>query len=132
LHCSLQELTRLSQKFGENVLDATKKFEKLITDKKHIEGLPATSLGLAAQTAVSKVQHVIIYASWFNSSSLINCFLLYIIISGSCRRNCWEWAVDNYIGYPKFYVCHATCQKPWFTWRNIPCSCNSSFEWWSE
>ncbi|XP_002310895.2 probable cytosolic oligopeptidase A, partial [Populus trichocarpa] len=49
-----QELTRLSQKFGENVLDATKKFEKLITDKKHIEGLPATSLGLAAQTAVSK------------------------------------------------------------------------------
>ncbi|KAH8503852.1 hypothetical protein H0E87_014919 [Populus deltoides] len=49
-----QELERLSQKFGENVLDATKKFEKLITDKKHIEGLPATSLGLAAQTAVSK------------------------------------------------------------------------------
>ncbi|KAG6737201.1 hypothetical protein POTOM_059755 [Populus tomentosa] len=49
-----QELKRLSQKFGENVLDATKKFEKLITDKKHIEGLPATSLGLAAQTAISK------------------------------------------------------------------------------
>ncbi|KAK8270993.1 hypothetical protein V6Z11_D11G233200, partial [Gossypium hirsutum] len=49
-----QELERLSHKFSENVLDATKKFEKLITDKKEIEGLPATSLGLAAQTAVSK------------------------------------------------------------------------------
>ncbi|TKY69988.1 Organellar oligopeptidase A [Spatholobus suberectus] len=49
-----QELERLSQKFGENVLDATKKFEKLITDKKDIEGLPATALGLAAQSAVSK------------------------------------------------------------------------------
>ncbi|KAB1202004.1 Organellar oligopeptidase A, chloroplastic/mitochondrial [Morella rubra] len=49
-----QELERLSQKFEENVLDATKKFEKLITDKKEIEGLPATALGLAAQTAVSK------------------------------------------------------------------------------
>ncbi|KAI4328105.1 hypothetical protein L6164_020489 [Bauhinia variegata] len=49
-----QELERLSQKFGENVLDATKKFEKLITDKTEIEGLPATALGLAAQTAVSK------------------------------------------------------------------------------
>ncbi|XP_002527223.3 probable cytosolic oligopeptidase A [Ricinus communis] len=49
-----QELERLSQKFGENVLDATKKFEKLITDKKEIEGLPATALALAAQTAVSK------------------------------------------------------------------------------
>ncbi|CAN0865062.1 Organellar oligopeptidase A, chloroplastic/mitochondrial [Linum grandiflorum] len=49
-----QELERLSQKFDENVLDATKKFEKLVTDKKEIEGLPATALGLAAQTAVTK------------------------------------------------------------------------------
>ena len=53
----LQELERLSHKFDENVLDATKKFEKLITEKKEIEGLPATALGLAAQTAVSKVFH---------------------------------------------------------------------------
>ncbi|KAF5958359.1 hypothetical protein HYC85_005584 [Camellia sinensis] len=49
-----QELARLSQKFEENVLDATKKFEKLITDEKEIEGMPASALGLAAQTAVSK------------------------------------------------------------------------------
>jgi len=48
-------LQRLSQKFEENVLDATKKFEKLVTDKNEIEGLPATALGLAAQTAASKV-----------------------------------------------------------------------------
>ncbi|KAI6699462.1 hypothetical protein NL676_013786 [Syzygium grande] len=49
-----QELENLSSKFGKNVFDATKKFEKLITDKKDIEGLPATALGLTAQTAVSK------------------------------------------------------------------------------
>ncbi|KAI6699459.1 hypothetical protein NL676_013783 [Syzygium grande] len=49
-----QELDKLSNKFDENVFDATKKFEKLITNKKEIEGLPATALGLAAQTAVSK------------------------------------------------------------------------------
>ncbi|XP_020254435.1 organellar oligopeptidase A, chloroplastic/mitochondrial-like [Asparagus officinalis] len=49
-----QELEKLSQKFSENVLDATKKFEKLITDKKEIEGLPPSALGLAAQTAASK------------------------------------------------------------------------------
>ncbi|KAI3982216.1 hypothetical protein MKX01_019122 [Papaver californicum] len=49
-----QELEKLSQKFEENVLDATKKFEKLITDKKEIDGLPASALGLAAQTAASK------------------------------------------------------------------------------
>uniref|UniRef100_A0A1D1XHR9 oligopeptidase A n=1 Tax=Anthurium amnicola TaxID=1678845 RepID=A0A1D1XHR9_9ARAE len=49
-----QELEKLSQKFSENVLDATKKFEKLITEKEEIEGLPPTALGLAAQTAISK------------------------------------------------------------------------------
>ncbi|KAG9140890.1 hypothetical protein Leryth_010425 [Lithospermum erythrorhizon] len=49
-----QDLAKLSRKFGENVLDSTKKFEKLITDKNDIDGLPATALGLAAQTAVSK------------------------------------------------------------------------------
>ncbi|KAI3704590.1 hypothetical protein L1987_74815 [Smallanthus sonchifolius] len=49
-----QELTKLSRKFEENVFDSTKKFEKLITDKKEIEGLPVTALGLAAQTASSK------------------------------------------------------------------------------
>ncbi|TXG60039.1 hypothetical protein EZV62_014612 [Acer yangbiense] len=49
-----QELEKLSQKFNENVLDSTKTFEKLITDKKELDGLPATALGLAAQTAVSK------------------------------------------------------------------------------
>ncbi|XP_006648170.2 probable cytosolic oligopeptidase A [Oryza brachyantha] len=49
-----QELEKLTQKFSENVLDATKKFEKLITEKNEIDGLPATALGLAAQTAVSK------------------------------------------------------------------------------
>ncbi|XP_039123031.1 probable cytosolic oligopeptidase A [Dioscorea cayenensis subsp. rotundata] len=49
-----QELERLSQKFSENVLDATKKYEKLINDKKEIAGLPPTALALAAQAAVSK------------------------------------------------------------------------------
>ncbi|KAF5778773.1 putative oligopeptidase A [Helianthus annuus] len=49
-----QELAKLSKTFGENVLDATKKFEKLITDKNEIGGLPATALGLAAQIATSK------------------------------------------------------------------------------
>ncbi|KAJ4965188.1 hypothetical protein NE237_017037 [Protea cynaroides] len=49
-----QELEKLSQKFEENVLDATKCFQKLITDKKDVDGLPASALGLAAQTAMSK------------------------------------------------------------------------------
>ncbi|KAK9110784.1 hypothetical protein Sjap_018844 [Stephania japonica] len=49
-----QELEKLSRKFEDNVLDATKKFEKVIVEKKEVEGLPPTALGLAAQTAVAK------------------------------------------------------------------------------
>lgn len=49
-----QELEKMSQKFSENVLDATKKFEKVITDRKELEGLPLTALGLFAQTAQAK------------------------------------------------------------------------------
>ena len=36
-------------------MDATTKFEKLITNKKDIEGLSTTTLGLVAQKAASKV-----------------------------------------------------------------------------
>ncbi|XVF59164.1 hypothetical protein PTKIN_Ptkin07bG0253700 [Pterospermum kingtungense] len=49
-----QELERLSQKFSENLFDATKRFQKIVIDKKEIDGLPPTALALAAQTAVSK------------------------------------------------------------------------------
>ncbi|PHU30055.1 hypothetical protein BC332_02148 [Capsicum chinense] len=57
---SAQDSAKLSQKFEENILDSTKKFEKLITDKKDIEGLPATTLGLAAQTTGHEVKWVMI------------------------------------------------------------------------
>lgn len=51
----LQELEKLGKRFDENILDATKRFEKLITDKREIEGLPLSTLALAADTAVLKV-----------------------------------------------------------------------------
>ncbi|XP_057781894.1 organellar oligopeptidase A, chloroplastic/mitochondrial-like [Salvia miltiorrhiza] len=49
-----QELEKLAQKFEENILDATKSFEKVITDKKEIEGLPLTTLTIAAEAAIVK------------------------------------------------------------------------------
>ncbi|MCL7031174.1 hypothetical protein MKW94_017820, partial [Papaver nudicaule] len=49
-----EKLEKLDKKFMENLLDATKKFEKLITDKKDTDGLPASALALAAQIAVTK------------------------------------------------------------------------------
>ncbi|KAE8704081.1 putative cytosolic oligopeptidase A [Hibiscus syriacus] len=49
-----EQFNKIEQKFSENSLGATKKFKKHITDKKEIDGLPATTLGLAAQPAVSQ------------------------------------------------------------------------------
>lgn len=46
-----QELAQLSTKFSNHVLDATKAYKKLVTDKEGVDGLPATALGLAAQQA---------------------------------------------------------------------------------
>ena len=45
------ELAGLSTKFSNNVLDATKAFSLTLEDKADVEGLPASALGLAAQSA---------------------------------------------------------------------------------
>ena len=45
------ELAELSTKFSNNVLDATKAFKLKLIDKKDVEGLPPSALGLMAQTA---------------------------------------------------------------------------------
>ncbi|KAL8525305.1 hypothetical protein ACS0TY_014798 [Phlomoides rotata] len=49
-----QELEKLALKFEENILDATKLFEKVITDKNEIKGLPLTTLDIAAEAAILK------------------------------------------------------------------------------
>ena len=45
------ELAELSTKFSNHVLDATKAFKLKLTTEKEVEGLPASLLSLAAQTA---------------------------------------------------------------------------------
>ena len=49
-----QELSALSTKFGNNVLDSTKAFTKVLTSRADVDGLPPSALALAAQTAASK------------------------------------------------------------------------------
>ena len=44
-----EELSQLSTKFSNNVLDATKAFRKLVTDRDLVAGLPHSALALAAQ-----------------------------------------------------------------------------------
>ncbi len=49
-----QELSKLSTKFSNNVLDGTKAYVKTIEAKEDVDGLPASALALASQTAKSK------------------------------------------------------------------------------
>lgn len=49
-----QRLSELTSKFGENVMDATQAWSKVITDKAELAGLPDSALALAQQQAQSK------------------------------------------------------------------------------
>jgi len=44
-----QDLSQISTQFSNNLLDATKAFKKVITDKADVDGLPASALALGAQ-----------------------------------------------------------------------------------
>ncbi|MES9969319.1 MAG: oligopeptidase A [Candidatus Thiodiazotropha sp.] len=51
-----QELSQLTTKFEENLLDATNAWSKLITDESALRGLPESALALAHQTAAQRDQ----------------------------------------------------------------------------
>jgi oligopeptidase A len=48
------ELTRLTTKFSENVLDSTNEFELMVTDESKLAGLPQSAIDAARQSAASK------------------------------------------------------------------------------
>ncbi len=48
------ELTRLTTRFSENVLDSTNAFELVITDEAQLAGLPASAVAAARESAASK------------------------------------------------------------------------------
>ncbi len=47
----MQELSRLTSKFSENILDATQAWTKLVTDEQALSGLPESARALARQAA---------------------------------------------------------------------------------
>jgi oligopeptidase A len=49
-----QELSQLTTTFSNNVLDATKMFELVLTDKDDVDGLPESALAMAAQSFTQK------------------------------------------------------------------------------
>jgi oligopeptidase A len=48
------ELTKITTKFGENVLDATNQFELIVTEESKLAGLPPTAVAAARQSAQAK------------------------------------------------------------------------------
>lgn len=48
------ELTKLTTKFSENVLDSTNAFELIVTDEKQLAGLPPSAVAAARQSAEKK------------------------------------------------------------------------------
>jgi oligopeptidase A len=48
------ELTQITTKFGENVLDSTNAFELLLTNERDLDGLPPTAIASARQSAQRK------------------------------------------------------------------------------
>ena len=48
------ELTRITTKFAENILDATNAFELLVTDESRVSGLPESALAAARESAKAK------------------------------------------------------------------------------
>lgn len=49
-----QELSQLSTKFSNNLLDATKALKRVVTANEEVEGLPESALALAAQQAAKE------------------------------------------------------------------------------
>lgn len=49
-----QELSKIKTNFSNNLLDATKAFKKVVTEKSDVDGLPESALALAAQQAKSE------------------------------------------------------------------------------
>jgi len=52
----MQELSRLTSKFSENILDATQAWTKLVTDEQALAGLPESARALARQAAEQQDQ----------------------------------------------------------------------------
>jgi oligopeptidase A len=51
-----EELSQLSTKFSNNLLDGTKAFKRMVTDKAEVDGLPQSALALAAQQAGAELK----------------------------------------------------------------------------
>ncbi|MDR2845338.1 MAG: M3 family peptidase, partial [Puniceicoccales bacterium] len=87
------DLASLTQKYAENVLDATNAWEKIVTDPALLEGLPESALAAAAESARAKTGDGTDAArpAWRFTlhAPSITPVLLYAK-NDAFRRECWE------------------------------------------
>ena len=58
------ELAKLTQKFSENVLDATNAWQMIVEDENQLKGLPETAIDAARQSAIDKLGETDGKKSW--------------------------------------------------------------------
>ncbi len=80
------ELTRLTTRFSENVLDSTNAFELVITDEAQLAGLPASAVAAAHESAASKG-----FAGWrFTLQAPSYVALMTYLDDAAIRRHVWR------------------------------------------
>ncbi|MEZ5384527.1 MAG: M3 family metallopeptidase [Prosthecobacter sp.] len=87
------ELSQLTQKYSENVLDSTNKWELLIDDASRLKGLPSSAVDAARADAAAKglgTQEKPIYRFTLKAPSMIP--VMEHLEDGDIRRQVWEGA----------------------------------------
>ncbi|MDR2863076.1 MAG: M3 family metallopeptidase [Puniceicoccales bacterium] len=85
------DLARLTQKYAENVLDATNAWEKTVTDPALLDGLPESALAAAAESARAKGQPGAEHPAWrFTLHAPSISPVLQYAKNETFRRECWE------------------------------------------
>jgi oligopeptidase A len=89
------ELAKLTQKFSENVLDATNAWELIVTDRARLGGLPEQALALAADSARKKQLGTAEQPAWrftLHQPSMIP--VLQYADDDALRKQTWEGSIE--------------------------------------
>lgn len=86
------EVSELSTRFSNNVLDSTKAFKLTLNSQAEIEGLPASAKALLAQQAVRE-----------GFTNVFPIFFLVSLFTGHCR----EWSMVGYFRYAELPCLYA-------------------------
>jgi oligopeptidase A len=87
------ELSRLTIRFSENVLDSTNEFELVIADERKLAGLPESAVAMARDSARSKALHAPAWRFTLQAPSYIA--LMTYLDDGEIRKSVYEAYVNR-------------------------------------